>query len=476
MATESTTSSTVMLKKKQSSPLIVDPDSGFVDTIWGHRMTDAIPPVVSMSGQEAQKILAQFKQPFSGIFINPSLDDINPLALVKSAHHYHAGVPIYFLCDAGFEGLSNSDLQNMGIQKKVQKPVGYDEIIKLVTPSVMYFDPKVAIKVGAEDTAPLDTEVDAGDDQFFAVRAENFFSGKTIYFDVYVKVGSGRYLKLLKAGDAFSLERITSYVKKGVAHFYLKKNAQEHYLNYCDKLVGAIVQSPKIATEIKVAQTYHHGEETLSFLKNSGVNKSSIEYATGFISNLENLILQSEFTNNQVIGKFIKDIGSYEHGVGTSMIACLIAHYLGFSNEKAVHVIGMSSLLHDVGLLSHSDAVRKEDESLMNPQEKLIYANHPITGSKIVSELPQIDPIVAQIISQHHERVNRSGFPKKLGRGVILQMAEVVGMSDELFKLFQKSKENSSINPLLEMESTVDYLFSKVIGVAFRAVFLGKKE
>ncbi len=476
MAIDTSAASTIMLKKKPNSPLIVDPDSKFIDSIWNDRMTGLIPPVVSMTGMEALKILAQFKQPFSGVFINPLLTDQNPIAIVKASHHYHAGVPIYFLNDAGYDGLSNGELEKIGIQKKVQKPITYEEMIKLVTPAVMIFDPKAAIQAVEKDQEPVDTEVVAEDSQFFSVRSENFFSGKTIFFDVYIKMASGKYLKLLKAGDAFSIERITSYVKKGVTHFYLKKTTQEHYLNYCDKLVGAIVQSAKISTEIKVAQTFHHGEETLSFLKNAGVNKSSIDYAQGFITNLGHLVLQTEFTNNQVIGKFIKDMGSYEHGVGTAMIACLVSHYLGFSNEKAVHVIGIASLLHDIGLLNHSDAIRIEDEAQMNPQEKLIYYNHPITGAKIVSECAHIDPVVAQIIQQHHERVNRTGFPKKLGRGVILQMAEVVGMSDELFKLIHRAKSNPALNPLAEMENSVDYLFSKPIGAAFRAVFLGKKE
>src|SRR3954464_5169010 len=93
----------LILRNKPNPVFIIDPDSDFLERLWADPQAKPMPPVVAQSGREAQQMFAQFKHSLSGIFINPKISDLHPMALVKAAHYRQPGVPIFFLMDEGAE-------------------------------------------------------------------------------------------------------------------------------------------------------------------------------------------------------------------------------------------------------------------------------------------------------------------------------------------------------------------------------------
>ena len=71
-----------------------------------------------------------------------------------------------------------------------------------------------------------------------------------------------RFIKICKAGSPFEEERVTNYVKKGVTHFFIKKEVQKIYLDYCKHLTMKILKNKSIPVHVKVAQTLNYGEQT----------------------------------------------------------------------------------------------------------------------------------------------------------------------------------------------------------------------
>ncbi len=473
------TESTLIVRKKLSPLLIADPDPNFIDELINDPSFQTQPPVLAQTGTEAQKIIAQFKKAFAGIFISPSIDDPHILQLIKSCHYYHPGVPI-FLLDAPPNPkkpvqLGPQDLNDLGVQKILKKPIKLSELIKLVNPASVIFDPQEALVISQKNEDPLEKELEVQDIQFFPTRSETFLSGSRSFFDLYVRLDSGKYLKILKAGESFSSERIETYLQKGVQFFYLRKEAREHYVNFCDKIASAIVTSKTVSSRVKVGQTFRHGQETVDFLMSHGINKSSIEYANGFVNNVEQLVRSLNLKNGS-LRVFFEDLSGYNHGVGTAFIAALLLPPLKILNEKAIQTLGVASLLHDIGLYNLPENIRNEDESKMSDSEKQLYRLHPITGAKTLESTKEVDPIVVQIVEQHHERKNRTGFPKQQGGANILLFSEIVGISDEFFRLILKEKDNPEIEPFTEIQKMYRD-FSNPLVSAFQIAFpMAKKS
>ncbi|MEM5816883.1 MAG: HD domain-containing phosphohydrolase, partial [Desulfitobacterium hafniense] len=74
-------------------------------------------------------------------------------------------------------------------------------------------------------------------------------------------------------------------------------------------------------------------------------------------------------------------------------------------------------------------------------------------GYKILKDIPFFLP-TAQIVLQHHERFNGSGYPYGLGSDKILPEAQVVGVAD----VFESMISHRPYRPALGMEAAMDEL------------------
>jgi hypothetical protein len=215
-----------------------------------------------------------------------------------------------------------------------------------VAPLTLSFDAKSALDRAKTNQDALGSELDVGDSEFTAIHAENFMSGNQSLFDVYVQISKGKYLKLLQAGDVFTIDRLETYLKKGILYFYIKKEVQESYLKYCDHLTTTILKSAATPTALKLSQTLNHGQQTLEFLKNSGLSESSILYARKFVTNVREMVSSIKVDADDPIASLIADVASYDHSVGTAALGGLLAKALEINMDKPTQIVGMALPRH----------------------------------------------------------------------------------------------------------------------------------
>jgi HD-GYP domain-containing protein (c-di-GMP phosphodiesterase class II) len=122
-----------------------------------------------------------------------------------------------------------------------------------------------------------------------------------------------------------------------------------------------------------------------------------------------------------------RDAYTAGHQNRVSQLAIRIALEMGLSDDK-VEGIKIASLIHDIGKISiPSDILSKP--SRLNDMEFGLIKYHPQTGYDILKDIDFPYPI-AQIILQHHERINGSGYPNKLKGKDILLEAKILGVAD----------------------------------------------
>jgi len=457
--------------RKPPPALVVDPDLSFLTGLINDPKAKSLPPITAQTGKSAQLALADTTQRFCGVFVNPKVAEPHGLSVVRFSHYHRPSTPIYLIHEKESPPLVGGDIRSLGIQKCLEKPVTYGQLMDLVMPAQLLVDPKEALREAAPSADKVDQELTAQDAEFVPIRAENYIAGTVSYFDVYVRLSSGRYVKILQAGDEFSADRVANYLRKGVQVFFLRKEQQERYLAYCDTLTQFVQRAAKVTPEIKVKQTLNLGQETMSFLRTAGLSATHMQYASGFVGSVQELTKQLRTDKNQNFRKFMDDVSAFEHGVSTSMIASLLLVPLAIESERPVQVVGMAAMFHDIGLTKLPPEVAHEDMSKMADDQRAIYKTHPQVGAQMLQEIRGVDMATVQAVAQHHARRDGTGFPSGIGVGAVGIAAEVVGISDEFARLISKAKENPKINPYDEMEKTVFNGFSYKVVEAFRSVF-----
>lgn len=108
-------------------------------------------------------------------------------------------------------------------------------------------------------------------------------------------------------------------------------------------------------------------------------------------------------------------------------IACAIAGKMGLSDER-VHGLHIASLVHDLGKIQIPAEMLSKPGRLSEIEYKLIKV-HPRAGCDILKGIDFPWP-VAEIVLQHHERVDGSGYPQGLGGDDILLEARILCVAD----------------------------------------------
>lgn len=123
----------------------------------------------------------------------------------------------------------------------------------------------------------------------------------------------------------------------------------------------------------------------------------------------------------------MRDAYTARHQQQVAKLACAIAEELGFPKQK-VKGIRMAAIVHDIGKISTPVEILNKPTRLTELEFSLI-KNHPQIGSDILRAIEFPWPI-AEIVLQHHERINNSGYPFGLGGESIVPEARVLAVAD----------------------------------------------
>lgn len=115
----------------------------------------------------------------------------------------------------------------------------------------------------------------------------------------------------------------------------------------------------------------------------------------------------------------------HERRVG--ILAADIARELGFS-EKSCNDLKLVSHVHDIGKIGIPSEILTKPGKL-TPLEYQMVQTHVEKGYEILKDVKFTLPI-AEIIYQHHERMDGSGYPRRLKGEEILKEARILAVAD----------------------------------------------
>jgi PAS domain S-box-containing protein len=115
------------------------------------------------------------------------------------------------------------------------------------------------------------------------------------------------------------------------------------------------------------------------------------------------------------------------HQSRVAEIACAIANELGWT-ESRIQGLRVASVVHDIGKISIPAEVLTKPTKLTKAEREMING-HPETAYTILKDIPFVWPI-AEIVRQHHEKLDGSGYPFGLKGDAILPESRVLAVAD----------------------------------------------
>ncbi len=291
--------------------------------------------------------------------------------------------------------------------------------------------------------------------------------------DVYIKLSSGRHLKIYRESDNIEDADVSKYEKKGVTKLFLKKKTAHWILKQMNlnfkKVLEALEKGEKVELEkIEEAEVEEEKEsapkeqsfaELLAEIKNEkeakkekkiqesvdGAFKLSDDFkkdidkkiskAVKVMSNSSNLKkLFNKLSVDRNPDQYIKI-----HINLLCKITCAIADVMEWNHESTLEKLIYVSYMHDITMvdmphvarIENLEAFEKIKETLSEAEQKM-YLSHPQIIADMVLDTDDYPVDAEKIILQHHELPDQKGFPLKIQTTRFIPLAALFIIAHDL--------------------------------------------
>lgn len=199
------------------------------------------------------------------------------------------------------------------------------------------------------------------------------------------------------------------------------------------------------------------------------------------VVNIAKIIAESLRINNDALLFFASTTTNYEakddyfisHLVNTAILSGVLGLGLHLDENELVDLC-TSALLHDIGLLKIPPEIMNKPDELTEKEYEQI-KRHPSFGMELLTNINNLPTSVPEVIYQHHEREDGSGYPKGIKGNEISRYAKTVAIVEVYEALIHprsyRTKENIPYNGVKKLIQEERYsLDSRLIKVFLNCI------
>ncbi len=148
----------------------------------------------------------------------------------------------------------------------------------------------------------------------------------------------------------------------------------------------------------------------------------------------------------------IKQDGSYlpQHTLNVTRLAIYTGVVQGRSDSE-LRLLGLGSMFHDIGMAQVPPTILAKSGPLSQPELETI-RKHATSAHAAVSTQRKMEKPVLDMIIQHHERVDGSGYPKGLRGNDLSDMSHSITIIDTYVAMISRRDYRRSFYPSAAME------------------------
>ncbi|MFT6071190.1 MAG: putative nucleotidyltransferase with HDIG domain [Bacteriovoracaceae bacterium] len=426
--------------------LLADPNEEWIESAKKYLEEQLYQVDVVSNGKDAQ--LALYNAKFFAVVLNMEIKDHSGsqvLRFLKANHPSQNVVAVFKPMTEEEKSLSDEitdeeSLKKMGATEVLELPFEMSALHDCLEGHQSLGDMMQALD--KSEGQREEEEVKSEDEEYTSVKIDEFYTSKAVLFDVYIKLGTGRYLKILHAGDQFSKERIDKYKnEKKVEHLYFHVKDRRKYIQYTNFLTDKLINTDGIGADKKLSMLKNASEKFLEESFQEGMKPQIMEQGKQVAENVYNLIEKDEELFKALRDWQDFDPNAYSHAYLTTIFAAAIIKRFEWQSKTTIEAAAMACLFHDVGMTKLPKELLDKKEEDFTDEDWVEFKKHPELGAKMFEGNRTVGQSVQQIILQHHEYYDGSGFPYGKRGSKILTLSNIVCCADDFAECIVETGE-----------------------------------
>jgi hypothetical protein len=395
--------------------LFYNPDAEFIEQLKSKSESVCL---ATTSHSEAMLWINDRELALSAIYLNPVDASHSALQFLGQVIRQRPATPIFILDEKGdfstdHQAVLSGKLDTRGVFKNKK------EIWNLMAPIQI----EVPFELRAQKKRVCKESRFAG---YLAVPIIDFIYSKQYPSDVFMEDDSSGLRFFANKGSEVDLQYLSNLARKK-SWLYISESAVEKRLYSLRTIETNYLNPEYLSLSWRTAETLYRAKKYLQELKANGISEKVVNQTYETVQNLFHLT--SQVSEDLELKSLIDYAKVCDRAVVTVMLTVLLCKKLRLEKSSIVETLGAASLLQDVSLYrSPFRDLSEVKVSDMSADAKAYYLNHPNLSADQVARSNCFPELTLQIIRQHHERRDYSGFPNRTGGSLLQPLAEVLSI------------------------------------------------
>ena len=248
-------------------------------------------------------------------------------------------------------------------------------------------------------------------------------------YPIYAKCDNRGFKVLVEKNSLYSKKECNFYKNNQLKKVFITVKDKIKYQTDVQKYITNIVDNDDISANVKAILINDLAKDTIQNLfEAADISKETLTNVNTLLSSSIDFILKDELAIKSMLKVISYDYYTSTHCIDVATYALAFGAYLKLEKEE-LELLGKAALLHDLGK-------RKIDKNIICKNGKLTteefekVKEHPTFSVKILKKYGETNQRLLDIIEQHHEKCDGTGYPRGLKSNEIDDFAKIIAICD----------------------------------------------
>jgi len=248
-------------------------------------------------------------------------------------------------------------------------------------------------------------------------------------FDLYTANNDGRKVLFCAKGVAVSDRQINRLRQKGVRQLYVSIEQSNALQFFLQRILKSNLSEASAETKRQSRLLYSAACGVMADIMSHPTSPSVLNRGAYVAKNVVGLLLSDASSLGCLLDLFAADYYTYTHSVNVCVLGVVLCRRLHTGRVEDLTHLATGLLLHDLGKALIPTPILNKPGQLDDPEMEIM-RKHSRVGHDLLRKAGCNNPAILDIVLQHHEKWDGTGYPQGLSGQQIELPSRIAAVAD----------------------------------------------